>query len=154
MKQSIYLHREIVDTLRCFGELDEVINKILLEAASGKFDLMDKPPCPDRSGAGRYEVDIVEPNYLDLLNIYTPFSPKISIRRLIYWFVENEIYTSLGWEQIKNFESRNARLFKNKIANALSEMQSSKRYCPTGAKSYVDIICKDINILQEYLKNV
>ena len=59
MKQSIYLHREIVDTLRCFGELDEVINKILEEASVGKFDVMDKPPCPDRSGAGRYDVDIV-----------------------------------------------------------------------------------------------
>ena len=66
MKQSIYLHKQIVDVLRCYGDLEEVINKILQEAANGKFDVMNKPPCPDRTGAGRYDIDIKEPNYLEL----------------------------------------------------------------------------------------
>lgn len=153
MKQSIYLHRPIVDILRCYGELEDVINRMLQEAAKGKFDLMDKPPCPGREGAARYDIDILEPNYLDLLSLYTPFSPKISIRRLIYWFVENEMYNELGWQQIKNFESKEDKLFRTKVANALSELQKAKRYAPKRAELFLSNICNNIIELQEYLKN-
>lgn len=153
MKQSIYLHQEIVNTLRCFGELSEVINKILEEAANGEFDVMFKPACPSRIGAGRYDIDITEPNYLELLNAYSPFSSKISLRRLIYWFVENEIYEELGWEATNNYVNRKRQLFDKKVQTALNELDRSLQYAPTTAKVEVMNICNKIRDLQEYLKN-
>lgn len=153
MKQSIYLHRPIVDVLSCYGDLEETINKILQESAKGNFDCMDKPPCPGREGASRYDIDITEPNYLELLSIYSPFSPKISIRRLIYWFVENEIYIELGWVQTKEFRDRKEELFFNKLKNSLSELEKSKRYAPKKVESMIDSICNSIIELKEYLKN-
>lgn len=153
MKQSIYLHRPIIDTLRCYGEPSDVINKILEEAAVGKFDLMNKPPCPGRDGAGRYDIDITEPNYLELLEMYSPLSPKISIRRLIYWFVENEMYNELGWKQNHSFVDNSLRIMKNKISNALSELQRAKRYCRNNREQNVILsICEEIKKLQESIK--
>lgn len=152
MKQSIYLHSEIVDILKCYGTLEDVVNRILEEAAKGYFDVMDKPACPSREGAGRYDINIVEPNYLELLSVYSPFSPKISVRRLIYWFVENEIYADLGWEPTNEFENRHAKLLNKKLANALNELEHAKTHATNSIKSNIEAICNDIIKLQEYLK--
>lgn len=152
MIQSIYLHREIVDVLRCYGTLDEVVNRILQEGAEGKFDLMYKPACPGREHAGRYDIDINEPNYLELLSQYGPYSSKISIRRLIYWFVENELYEEFEWEPINNFENSQSKLCKKKLNIALSELEKCKKYAPHSAIDAIDELCGGIIKLQEYLK--
>ena len=152
MKQSIYLHSCIVNVLKCYGDLDEVINKILYEGAKGTIEIMDKPPCPDRDGASRYDVDITDENYLQLLSYYSPYSSKISIRRLIYWFVENEMYNELGWTQSKSYESRELKLFNNKLSNATSELQKSKRYNVRFSKE-IDNICEQISLIMEKVKN-
>jgi hypothetical protein len=135
-----------VDILHCYGELSDVINSILEEAAAGSFDCMNKPPCPGREGAGRYDIDVTEPMYLELLSTYGPFSSKISLRRLIYWFVENEMYNELGWEPLEKFVNRRSELFKKKISNAISELQKALRYCDN---TYKD----KLNELIEVLKN-
>ena len=61
MIQSIYLHKYIVDTLSLFGDLSVVINRILQEGADGKIDILDRPPCMNRDGAGRYNITITQP---------------------------------------------------------------------------------------------
>lgn len=97
MKMSVYLHNEICSVLKCFGSLDEVTNKILDAASSGEFDVENKPKVIERSGARRYDVDVQNEDYLELYAIRRN-SPSISLRRLLYWFVENEMYEYLGWE--------------------------------------------------------
>lgn len=97
MKVSVYLHSYVVDTLRMYGKLDDVINAMLDEADNGMFDVTDKPNCESRDGASRYMIDVTNENYLLLMQSYPPNSSKISLRRLIYWFVENEIYEECGW---------------------------------------------------------
>lgn len=97
MKVSVYLHSYIVDTLRMYGKLDDVVNAILDEADNGMFDITDKPNCESRDKASRYMIDITNDTYLTLMQSYPPNSSKISLRRLIYWFVENEIYDECGW---------------------------------------------------------
>lgn len=107
MKMSVYLHDEIRAILCCYGTLDEVINRILDAGSAGEFDVMNKPQIPVREGASRYEVDIVNEEYLELFRVYPQNSTKISLRRLLYWFVENEMYEMLGWEPVKNYVDRN-----------------------------------------------
>lgn len=45
MIQSVYLHKYVVDTLCLFGDLSEVVNRILQEGADGNIELIDRPPC-------------------------------------------------------------------------------------------------------------
>lgn len=97
MKVSVYLHSYIVDILRVYGKLDDVINAVLDEADNGMFDITDKPNCESRDGASRYSVEITNENYITLMQTYPPNSSKISLRRLLYWFVDNEIYEECGW---------------------------------------------------------
>lgn len=107
MRVSVYLHDEIKSILCCYGNLDDVINRVLDAGSTGEFDIMNKPQIPAREGAGRYDVDIVNEEYLELLNAYPRNSVKISLRRLLYWFVENEMYEILGWEPINEYTDRN-----------------------------------------------
>ena len=103
MLMSIYLHEEIYAILCCYGKLDDVVNKVLEEGMSGSFDIMNCPKLPPRTGARRFEVDVTNEEYIELLNLYPHNSTKISLRRLLYWFVENEMYEVLGWEQKNDY---------------------------------------------------
>lgn len=107
MKVSVYLHEEIRAVLCCYGTLDEAINKVLDAGSQGEFDLMNKPQIPVRDGARRFDVDIKNEEYLELLRLYPHNSTKVSLRRLLYWFVENEMYEMLGWEQVCDYRDRN-----------------------------------------------
>lgn len=98
MKVSVYLHDEIRAILCCYGTLEEVVNKVLDAGSAGEFDVMNKPQIPVRDGAHRFEVDVTNEEYLAILRSYPPNSSKVSLRRLLYWFVENEMYEALGWE--------------------------------------------------------
>lgn len=97
MTLSVYLSSEIHDVLSCFGTLDEVVDKILVAGSQGIIDIMQKPPAPEKKGGRYYNVNIKNEEYFSLVETYGTKSSKISIRRLLYWFVENEVYNDLGW---------------------------------------------------------
>lgn len=90
---SVYLHQNIIDTIRCFGELSEVCNRILSCCIElEEFYEETIPAAPDRQGAKRRDI-YVEEDVLLQLNGFR-------IRSILYWFVENEIYDSLSWNTI------------------------------------------------------
>lgn len=151
---NVHLHKEIVETLTCFGYLPDVINRILQEGANGKFDVTDKPACPDRSHTSHYRIDITEPQYLEMYNLYGANSPKISLRRLIYWFVENEVYSDLNWIISDKFNSRNEKILQNKINKAYDELQRAILHSDNSSiTAQLKQICKDIENVKRYLNN-
>ena len=98
MTISVYLSTEIYAMLSCFGNIDEVVNKILDAGSQGLIDIMQKPVAPEKKGGRYYNINVVNEEYISLVETYGLKSSKISLRRLLYWFVENEIYNELGWE--------------------------------------------------------
>ena len=105
MTLIIYLEKRVIDVLNCYGRLNDVVNRILEEGAVGNIDVMDKPTCPPKQNGQHYSIDVTEENYLGLYNTWGPKSSRISLRRLLYWFVDNEIYNELGWEGVETFKS-------------------------------------------------
>lgn len=105
---SVYLHKDRVDVLRTFGSLDEVVDRILSACDEGEFDIENKPECEPRDGASRYNIKITNESYLDMLKNFGVKCKRISLRRLLYWFVDNEIYTDLGWETVNDYVDSNA----------------------------------------------
>lgn len=137
MKLSVYLHSYVVDTLRMYGKLDDVVNAMLDEADNGMFDIKDKPNCPSRDGASRYMIDVTNENYLLLMQSYPPNSSKISLRRLIYWFVENEIYSICGW----TYNNVLRRKENNKITKKILDLKEQlNKLTPLIADNYEAII--------------
>lgn len=111
---SLYIHQDIEDVLTTFGKLDDVINKILQASSDGLIDIFDKPKCRDRQGAKRIEVNITNEDYLETLSYFPPNSSHISLRRIIYWFVENEVYEQLNWKPVTKFiDTKKERMTKD-----------------------------------------
>ena len=122
MKLSLYLHSYITDVLLTYGTLDETINKILDAADEGYFEIENKPSCENRDGANRYNVTVKNDTYLSMLKIYGVKSKAISLRRLVYWFVENEIYNEVGWEPINDYTNRDNAKWNKQLDKVLNEL--------------------------------
>ena len=97
MEFSIYLHDYVIDILHYFGNIEDVINKMLTDLMAAGIDITNKPKPPKRDDARRITVRITNAEYLDLITIFSINSPTVSLRRLIYWFVDNGVYSDLNW---------------------------------------------------------
>ena len=149
MLLSVYLHDEIHSVLNCFGELNDVVDKILVAAAEGQIELMCKPPAPDRSGARRFDIEVTNEDYLTLLRQVGTKSPRVSLRRLLYWFVEEEVYEMLGWEMTNDYRSDKDAKFKKRIDDISKQVEDVRdRY----SSLYHDKLTSILRILEE-LKN-
>lgn len=108
MQLTIYLSDVVYDVLKCYGRLDEVVNKILEAGAEGVIDIMNKPTVSEKRDGHYYKINITEPCYISLLEMYGTKSSRISLRRLLYWFVENEVYSELLWEPVDEWVDEHA----------------------------------------------
>ena len=118
MKLSIYLHDEIYNILRCFGQLDDVVDKMLKAWENGEIDISCKQPCPGRDNAKRYDIEIRNRTYLAILSEEGPNSFRYSLRRALYWFVEEEIYNELRWTMETKFVNKQFEKFVNDVKKA------------------------------------
>ena len=116
---NVYLHKYVVDTLRCFGNISDVVNEIL-NYCENNNGFMDYPECVDRKGCSRYSIDVHNEQYVELYNTFGATSPRVSLRRIIYWFVDNEIYESEQWNmEIKSFGEDDKVFLLNKCNDIL-----------------------------------
>ena len=155
MIQSVYLHKYVVDTLCLFGNLSEVVNRILQEGADGNIELIDRPPCTNRDGASRYNIVINQPDYLDMLQYCPVNSPKLSIRRILYWFVDFAVYDDLGWKQTNAYEDKELKRLLKHIDTARSSLKRVGIIKKDDKKVERELIVIDelLNKLEEYLSD-
>lgn len=99
MKQTVYLSYPVIDVLKCLGpSLDDVVNQILAYGEQGLFDLENKPPVGTRTDGKHCTINVTNQHYIDLVATLGEKNNNISLRRLLHWFVEEEIYEECGWE--------------------------------------------------------
>ena len=133
MTVTVRLHEDYYNVLRTFGELNDVVNAILNHCSAGDISCMDKPQAPSLVGTARYEVDITNEDYIKLLKTYGQRSQRVSLRRLLYWFVDMEVYNELSFvvnkrsiEDICAASNDRVRKLLNKIIDASIELAKLK----------------------------
>lgn len=130
MTLSVYLAHDVKAILSCYGSLDSVVDKILVAGANGLIDIMEKPSAPEKKGGTYYQINIREPNYIALVETYGTKSSRISLRRLLYWFVENEVYLELGWELCEEFiDQKNNKMYQA-IIQLKEALYNAREYIP------------------------
>lgn len=150
---SVYLHDEIANVLKSFGEISDVVNKMLDDIINNNYDLMDKPNAPSREKAKRFQLNVLQEDYLQLLSTFSINSPRISLRRIIYWFVENEIYNDLQWEQCNYYKNINITKILKFIEIVKSDTIKLNLILPKKLKHKADEINVILKYLEEYFKN-
>lgn len=126
MKISSYLRPDVVETLMMFGNIHDVTNRILQEGENGSFSLEDIPASEVSKNKVRVNINVTNEYYLSLLETYGIRSPRISISRILTWFVDNEIYNELEWNIVNDFISKKDKTIKNSIDKLLNEMNKLK----------------------------
>ena len=132
--------------MQYYGDISEVVNKILEHGARGDIPLMDLPPAPQPlPGTKQYKINVTDLNYLKLCDIYGTKSQRISLRRIVYWFMDNEKYIDFEWTSDKsNYDEG-----KQELLNVLAEVESSlyKLYKITRSKHAL-IIKSEMDLLR------
>jgi hypothetical protein len=116
MKQySIYLHEEIINALKCFGELDDVVNRAIVSCTddgSAYQEVLN--PAPPRDDAKRVVINLP----YDTVSRIVGFK----LRPFLYWFIEQEKYQDLAWQVDETNRKNVENKIKNQIRKTLSEM--------------------------------
>lgn len=115
-KYSLYLHEEILATLKCFGELNDVINRLFEETIDNGMlyeSMMEK--APSREGARRIDVWIKKDIVSQLAHV--------RVRTSVYWFIENEIYSELGWEMRNEYRLQLKDKIEKQFNRAIAELK-------------------------------
>lgn len=102
IKVNIAIDNNYYNILRMFGTIDDVVDKALKLVEQGDVDIESCPPVPTNRNCKHIVVVINNEHYEELRAKYGPTSSKISVNRLLYYVVDNELYSVYGWEQ--NFE--------------------------------------------------
>lgn len=102
MEYNIYIHRYVRDILSQFGDINTVVNHIVDEGMRGKFNIyaLDKAPPRTTGDMCQYTITILNKEYNELVQTHGNRSSTVSLRRIIYHFVDNELYEELGWKTI------------------------------------------------------
>ncbi len=153
MIYSIYLHNNIIETLSCYGDLSDVVNNILDAAEQGSFDIVDLPPAPSRDGATRCEINITSEYYLTLASTFPMNSPRISLRRILYWFVEQEMYDALEWEAVNEYKSKEKTKILKKLQAVKLNFEKVTTLLNYEEKAYAKAILDHIINLEEIVKD-
>ena len=118
---NILLDDATAGILQYYGDVSDVVNRILYHGAIGDIPLMDLPPAPlPGHGAKQYKINVTDKNYLELCDIYGTKSSRISLRRIIYAFVDNEKYVDLAWESNKTF----VKTDKEELLTLIGELEA------------------------------
>lgn len=146
MKITVRLHEDYYNVLHAFGELNDVVNTILNHCSAGDITCMNKPQAPAAVGTCKYEIDVTNEDYLNLLQTYGARSSRISLRRLLYWFVDMEIYNELNFtvskrslNDLRRASNDRAMALLNKIIQASQELAKIKGECIAECQSIISI---------------
>ena len=150
---SIYLHKHIAEPLMCFGDLSDVVNRILETSEQGIFDVIDMPKCESRDGATRYNINVTNETYLTLVASFPPNSPRLSLRRLLYWFVEQEMYDVLEWEAVNEYVSKDKEKILKKIGGIESDLVKLGRLLTSDERLHIVELNNKLKILKEVIEN-
>lgn len=93
MRLSVYLSDLALQELYCIHPNRSLaVDAILYLGEIGCIELEQLPPPPPRDGDKRVEIEVTNQFYLQLLTKYNISSAKTSLRRIIYWALEQGVY--------------------------------------------------------------
>ena len=127
IKANIIIPLEYYNILTVFGSIEDVIYKALELCENGEIDLENLPQTANFVNTETKTISVIITNsyYENLRNIYGATSPKVSLRKLLCYIVENEVYFDYHWEvvQVYDKETRNKiNSYKYDITNKATKL--------------------------------
>lgn len=153
MKIKVCIDKDVYERLISFGDISDVVNRILAEGEAGNIQIFDLPSTP-LANPSRYTVDITNTYYLELYATYGPTCTRISLKRIIQYFVDIEGYNLCGWTITDNIEQLEfeRRVCLLRAVSALQKLRDCYPYYQQESKQYIDDICERLR--NEQIKKI
>lgn len=154
---KIYLHEYITDILNSFGGLEAAVNKIVDAAMAGTISYESLPTAPDRAGIPRIDILIKNEDYISQCDALGRNNKNISLRRLIYYFVDNELFEELDWELSEKVQQAKDIKFIDALAKIMPAAQNLFKHAQGDnkvlAKNILEILKEiSINAREQHIK--
>lgn len=147
-----YLHDQIADTIQLFGTIDDVANKIIDAGMAGVFDIENLPACPKGNAAKKFYIDITNEDFLEMREQRGSRSNAVSIRRILYWFVDNEAWDILNMPfRSQNYVSSGKLKYITRATTIATELYKLYNEMPAKHKPKT---LKLISIMKEVLNDI
>ena len=129
MLKRIILPIETISILEQYGDIDTVVNKILDLAEQELVPLFDLPPSSSNEiKVRKISVHIYNKWYI---NVILAGKFNISLRRMIQYFVDNELFNEFNWQIVK----RDRDAIRVNISNAQTHLVNAAQIAYTN-KNY------------------
>lgn len=94
-RKVVAIHPEYLDFLKQFGGPSYVADALVELMYTGELDAGQMTPAPPvDASCMKLTVAVTNKHYKELVAVYGASSPMVSIRRALYYFVDNELYTA------------------------------------------------------------
>lgn len=151
---DIRVHKDYLNTLLRFGPLNEVLDRMYEAAYAGLIEVTGLPPAPPKDNmCCKRLVSISHPYYHYLVQTHGATSTLISVRRLLYYFVDNELYTVLMWQPVDRpasqleQEDRADRAYSEGLARSLRQLRDTLRVTPSNCRDAVSAMVTTVTQL-------
>lgn len=122
MEVKVNLPVDVLETMKQFGTPSEVANKILAAGEEWYFDMENCPAYETSCRNVRTPLTITNQYYEELLCTRGEHSNKLSLRRIISYFIYNELYNELGWEPVGSKPETNS--MSNDIKKIITRVEA------------------------------
>ena len=143
---DVRLPKDYVNLLRMYGTLEKVtqlaLNMVHNETLP-PIQEMDSAPS-DKRGCGKYIIAVNDEQFCKDCEIYGANNPRVSIRRLLYYIVDNEIYTD--WE-LRTTPLETDDKYKERINKCILIIKTLMRKAPPEHIKYLEKALEYIQML-------
>lgn len=154
MEVKVSLPKDVLEVMKQFGTPSEVADRILVAGEEWYFDMENCPAYESNCRNVRVSLTITNQYYEELVLMRGEHSNKVSLRRIISYFIYNELYNELGWEPINSTSESNLmcdeiKKLINRVATLRTEM--NRKSCSEGVRECNEI-CNSLERLYNYAK--
>jgi len=127
-----------------------VANELVNAGMAGAFDFGELPSCPKNGEVSRYDINITNEEFIELRTVCGAKSKKLSLRRVLYWFVDTEAWETLNLEAKSKLIQEKTIKYISRASNIAEELVKLTKEVPQELKPNV---LNAIRELKEVLKN-
>lgn len=154
MEVKVSLPKDVLEVMKQFGTPSEVADRILAAGEEWVFDMENCPSYESSCRSVRTPLTITNQYYEELVLTRGEHSNKVSLRRIISYFIYNEIYNELGWEPIDSTSEDNLICAEiKKLINRVVTLRTmmNRKSCSEGVLE-CNNICSSLERLSDYAK--
>ena len=154
MEVKVSLPVDVLEIMKQFGTPSEVTDRILAAGEEWYFDMENCPAYETSCRNVRIPITVTNQYYEELVFTRGEHSNKVSLRRIISYFIYNELYNELGWEPVDSTSETNEMCSEiKKLINRVAMLRSRlKREGYSEGVLECNDICKSLERLYDYAK--